>query len=288
MCFVCNILCPPVKITPDWGTVRRIRRCLLDSLCVFSLQFYGCHPMDTAAIESQGDPAVMAVSRVLPLCPAQPCMSWLPHRITDMLIPHRRAQRPPPRHFKSPSSIAPKQCHSHRSSASIYSSLSWGASAGLWALAGDIFVSHNHPPPRSWGKHIHIDLFLKEISSWGKTVSLGGNNLEAKLPLSGGPIILNCNFFFFTVLSLFQNDPICYCLFPISIPRLYGACWGQGPCLFKKVSSLFPVPSTVSDINLWMKKGVNLLYFLCFIWVTHFSTVTSFNHEEQCSYFDLR
>lgn len=36
-----------------------------------------------------------------------------------------------------------------------------------------------------------------------------------------------------------------------------------------------------------MKKGVNLLYFLCFIWVTYFGIVTSFN-QEQCSYFDLR
>lgn len=48
------------------------------------------------------------------------------------------------------------------------------------------------------------------------------------------------------------------------------------------------MPSTVSDINLWMKKGVNLLYFLCFIWVTYFGTVTSFNQEEQSSYSDLR
>lgn len=47
------------------------------------------------------------------------------------------------------------------------------------------------------------------------------------------------------------------------------------------------MPGTVSDINLWMKKGVNL-YFLCFIWITYFSTVTSFNQEEQGSCFDLR
>lgn len=39
-------------------------------------------------------------------------------------------------HSESPPSVGPKQRHSHHSSASIHSFLSWGTSAGLWALAG--------------------------------------------------------------------------------------------------------------------------------------------------------
>lgn len=139
--------------------------------------FLKCFPAQLP-VKSQGDPVVLALSRVLPLgahssvCPPYSINynhagSSQGESDTHSLTLHLLTQ-------------TPKQCHYHRCEAEFLVSLSspppWSTAARFWALGGNTsllptFIVPPSPPTRYWGESLSTQTSSQRKSAHKKMLS---------------------------------------------------------------------------------------------------------------------